>query len=168
MLKAYRIISYLLIIVAFFLGLGVLMLLLGAFSNPAILFSVFIAAGVVMYSFSSFQFLNKGIRAGQKMKPGRKDFIKVNAYVALFFGVMNIVQTITIMMEPTVLKQIITQVAAMPESGKMFSQDQLYGIMQTLIWFLLIYAVALVVHIQFSFRLLKIYASVFDPSRDVE
>ena len=166
MLKVYRLISYLLIFVAFFIGMGVLMLLVGAFANPAILFSVFIAAGVVLYSFSSFQFLNKGIRGGQKMKPGRKDFIKVNAYVALFFGVMNIVQTITIMMEPTVLKQIITQVAAMPESGKMFSENQLYSVMQTLMWFLLIYAIALVVHIQFTFRLLKTYAFVFEPTQD--
>jgi hypothetical protein len=168
MLKAYRIISYLLIVVAFFIGLGVMMLLGAAFSNPAILLSVFVAAAVVLYSFSSFQFLNKGIRRGEKMKPSRKDFIKVNAYVSLFFGVMNIVQTVTIIAEPVLLKEVISQVAAMPEAGINFSKDQLFNIMQSLVWFLLIYAVALVVHIQFSFRLLKIYAAVFDPSRDVE
>jgi hypothetical protein len=54
----------------------------------------------------------------------------------------------------------------MPESGKIFSEDQVYTIMQSLVWFLLIYAIALVVHIQFSFRLLKIYSAVFDPSQD--
>ena len=97
-----------------------------------------------------------------------KDFIKVNAYVSLFFGVMNIVQTVTIIAEPTLLREVINQVAQIPETGKSFSQEQLYTIMQSIVWFLLIYAVALVVHIQFSFRLLKIYASVFDPSRDVE
>jgi hypothetical protein len=168
MLKTYRIISYLLIVVAFFIGLGVMMLLGAAFSNPAILLSVFVAAAVVLYSFSSFQFLNKGIRGGQKLKPGRKDFIKVNAYVSLFFGVMNLVQTITIIAEPALLREVINQVAAMPASGMNFSKDQLFNIMQGLVWFLLIYAVALVVHIQFSFRLLKIYAAVFDHSRDVE
>ena len=168
MLKAYRIISYLLIVVAFFIGLGVMMLLGAAFSNPAILLSVFVAAAVVLYSFSSFQFLNKGIRRGEKMKPSRKDFIKVNAYVSLFFGVMNIVQTVTIIAEPVMLREVINQVAQIPETGMNFSKDQLFNIMQSLVWFLLIYAVALVVHIQFSFRLLKIYAAVFDASRDAE
>ena len=168
MLKAYRLLSYLLIVVALFIGLGVMMLLGAAFSNPAILLSVFVAAAVVLYSFSSFQFLNKGIRRGEKLKPSRKDFIKVNAYVSLFFGVMNIVQTVTIIVEPTLFREVINQVAQIPETGKSFSKDQLYTIIQSIVWFLLIYAVALVVHIQFSFRLLKIYASVFDPSRDVE
>ncbi len=168
MLKAYRLLSYLLIVVAFFIGLGVTMILPAAFSNPALLFSVFVAAGVVLYSFSSFKFLNKGIRKGEKMKPGRKDFIKVNAYVALFFGVMNLVQIITIIAEPTILNQVLNELTKMPQTTLAISKDQLYTIIQSVLWFLLIYAIALVVHIQFSFRLLKIYASVFEPSHDVE
>ena len=168
MLKAYRLLSYLLIFVAFFIAMGVTMILPAAFSNPALLLSVFVAAGVVLYSFSSFQFLNKGIRRGEKMKPGRKDFIKVNAYVALFFSVMNLVQTITIIAEPGLLTEVINQVTSMPQASMALSKDQLYTIIQGLLGFLLVYAIALVVHIQFSFRLLKIYASIFDPSRDAE
>ena len=166
MLTVYRIISYFLIIVAGFLGLGVVMILGAAFSNPAVLFSVFLVAGVVLYSFASFQFLSKGIRKGQTMKPGRKDFIKVNAYVALFFGVMNLIQTITLIISPVGLKDVVDQFTTMPSAGSGFSVEQFYTMMKAVLWFLLIYAIALIVHIQLTFRLLRQYASVFHYEED--
>jgi len=166
MLAVYRIISYLLIIVAGFLGLGVIMILGAAFSNPAVLLSVFLVGGVVLYSFASFQFLTKGIGKGQTMKPGRKDFIKVNAYVALFFGVMNLIQAITLIISPVGLKDAVDQFTKMPTVGSGFSPDQFYTMIQAILWFLLIYAIALILHIQLTFRLLKIYASVFHSGDD--
>lgn len=166
MLTVYRIISYLLIVVACFLSLGVIMILGAAFANPAVLLSVFLVGGVVLYSFTSFQFFSKGIRKGQPMKPGKKDFIKVNAYVALFFGVMNLIQAITLIMTPVSIKDVVDQLGKMPGAGAGFSADQFYTIMQAICWFLIIYALALITHIQLTFRLLRIYASVFQSEED--
>jgi len=165
MLTVYRAISYLLLMVACFLTLSILLSLGVALANPPLLLPVFLLCGVVLYSFSSFQFLNKGIRAGQKMKVGRKDFIKVNAFVSLFFGVMIIVQVVTFIANPELLKEMMNQLATIPEAGMTISKEQMYVVMQSVLWFLLIYAIALVVHIQFTFRLLKTHASVFDATR---
>ena len=161
MLTAYRILSYLLILVASFIGLGVVMLLTAAFANPALLLSVFIASGVVLYSFSSFQFLNKGIIRNQKMKPGKKDFIKVNAYVALFFGVMNLFQSVTLIAEPKVINQILDQLSTGFQQQMPMNAAQLHGLVKGVLYFLMIYATLLIVHIQLTFRLLKRYAGVF-------
>ena len=166
MLTVYRIISYLLIVVAGFIALGVITMLGAAFSNPAVLLSVFLAGGVVLYSFASFQFLTKGITKGQTMKPGRKDFIKVNAYVTLFFGVMNLIQAITLIIYPFGLKEVADQFTKMPTVGSGFSVEQFYTMMKAVLWFLMIYALALIVHVQLTFRLLRIHASVFHSGED--
>jgi hypothetical protein len=163
MLTVYRIISYLLIVVAGFIALAVITMLGVAFSNPAALLSVFLAGGVVLYSFASFQFLTKGITKGQTMKPGRKDFIKVNAYVTLFFGVMNLIQAITLIIYPVDLKEVANQFTQIPTGGSGFSLEQM---MKAILWFLLIYALALIVHVQLTFRLLRIYAAVFHSGED--
>lgn len=162
MLTAYRILSYLLILVASFIGLGTLMLLTGAFTNPALLLSVFVAAGVVLYSFSSFQFFNKGIRRGEKMKASHKDFIKVNAYVALFFGVMNLFQSVTLIAEPKVIQQLLDQVTTGFQQPIPLKKEELYMLIRGVLYFLLIYALVLIVHIQLTFRLIKQYAIVFE------
>ncbi|MBU6159247.1 MAG: hypothetical protein KGP35_09510, partial [Bacteroidetes bacterium] len=126
MLTVYRILSYLLILVASFIGLGMLMLLTGAFTNPALLLSVFVAAGVVLYSFSSFHFLNKGVLKNQKIKTGRKDFIKVNAYVALFFGVINLFQSVTLIAEPKVIEQLLDQLTNTMRQPMPLKKEELY------------------------------------------
>jgi len=166
MLGVYRIISYLLMFVAFFMSMGIFTILGPAFSNPALLLPVFIAGGVVLYSVSSFQFLQKGIRGGRKMKPSRKDFIKVNAYVSLAFALLNIFQTFTLIADPAVLKEVMRQLETMPKNEIPFSTDQLYTLIKVILWLLLGYAIALIVHVQITFRLLKIYAGVFDASQE--
>ena len=168
MLTTYRILSYLLLLVASFIGLGVLMLLMGAFSNPTILLSVFVAGGVVLYSFSSFQFLTKGINRNQKLKPGRKDFIKVNAYVALFFGVMNLFQSVTLIADPKILNEVLGQVEKGFPQEMPLKKEQLYDIIRGVLFFLMVYAIALVVHVQLTFRLLRKFATVFQPEDQVQ
>lgn len=70
--------------------------LLIALSNPALLLSLFVIVAVVIYSFSSFIFLVKGIDQQRVLKSGLQDLIKVNAYVAIIFVGMNIFQSVSI------------------------------------------------------------------------
>jgi len=105
----YRILSYILLIVAAFIGIGVLAGFFIALANPALLLNIFIAAAVVMYSISSFLFLINGIDGKKQLKTGMKDFIRVNGFVALFFCIMNLFQSITVIMNPAVLNEAVTQ-----------------------------------------------------------
>jgi hypothetical protein len=166
MITVYRIISYILLLIACFFVLGIVGGLLVAFSNPALLFTVFIATAVVLYSFSSYQFLRKGIDRQQLLKKTTKDFIKVNAYVALFFALMNIFQSLTIIMQPSVLKDAIGQISAIQKQDMGMTEERFFSLMKQLVWALLFYGVALVAHIMISFKLIKIHADLFSIGKE--
>lgn len=160
-LTIYRIFSYVLITIAILLGLASLFALLIALSNPVLLISVFIIITVVIYSFSSFLFLNNGIDGKRKLKPGMKDLIKVNAYVALVFVIMNIIQFFTVMSNSAVLNDAMNQVKTFQNNQSPLSNDLMIKMMKGIMWFLFLYAVVLGVHISMTFRLLKQYDHLF-------
>jgi membrane protease YdiL (CAAX protease family) len=156
----YRIFSYFLLIIAAFLGIGLLAVLFIALANPAMLLNVFVAAAVVMYSISSFLFLINGIDGKKQLKPGLKDFIRVNAFVALFFCVMNIFQSVTVIMNPSILGEAINQMPQLT-TGQQLPKDTILKVLRGSMWFLLFYSLILMAHIQICFRLLKQYSHLF-------
>lgn len=157
----YRILSYFLIIIAAILGFACLFALLIALNNPALLLSVFLIAAVVMYSFTSFIFLVKGIDSNRPLKSNMKDLIKVNAYVALVFMIMNIVQSVSIISNPVILNDAVSQVTAMQNGKSPLSAAFMLKMMKAVVWFMLFYSVILGMHISITFRLLKQYAHLF-------
>lgn len=159
-LTIYRILSYILLIIACILGIGVLVSFLVALSNPAMLLNVFVAAAVVMYSISSFLFMVQGIDGKRQLKPGMKDFIRANAFVATFFCVMSIFQSVTVIGNPSLLTEAINQFPKI-NGAKELSPVFLLRVLKGMMWFMLIYSIILLAHIQISFRLLKQYASLF-------
>lgn len=159
-LTLYRIFSYILLIIGCILGIGVLASFFMALANPALLLNVFVGAAVVMYSISSFLFLIQGIDGKKQLKPGMKDFIRVNAFVATFFCVMSIFQSVTVISNPALLNEAISQFPKM-NSAKELPPDFLLKILKGAMWFMLIYSIILLAHIQISFRLLKQYAHLF-------
>ncbi|MEN9512658.1 MAG: hypothetical protein RJB16_418 [Bacteroidota bacterium] len=83
-LKLYRILSFILIPLALLFAFIDIAFLMTAFANPSVLIFVFAIACLVMYVFSSFAFLKRGIEKEQHQPAKLKDWIKVNAYVSLF------------------------------------------------------------------------------------
>lgn len=161
-LLLYRIVSYVLLVVAVILGIAALFTLLIALANPALLISVFVVVAVVLYSVSSFLFLHNGIDGKQTLKVKLRDFIRVNGYVAIVFVTMNIFQSITVIIEPSVLNHAVNDFAAAQQSKTPVPKGLFLTFMKAAIWFLLIYAVALGYHILATFRYLKQYAALFD------
>lgn len=157
----YRIFSYILIIIAFFLGLGVVLALFLALANPALLLNVFVAAAVVMYSISSFLFLINGIDGKKNQKPGMKDFIRVNAFVAIVFAVMNIFQAANVIVNPAVLNEAIAKMPNLSTAKQTIPIGLILKVMKAILWFLLLYSMVLLVHIQISFRYLKQFEHLF-------
>src|SRR5829696_2555663 len=96
-LSIYKIVTYLLLPIGSLLGLFTLIALLFALGNMAMLLSLFITGATVIYIFSSFVFLRKGIERSVVSKKFLKDLIKVNAYVALFFAIMGFMQGIMVL-----------------------------------------------------------------------
>ncbi|HEX4957669.1 MAG TPA: hypothetical protein VFV46_05785 [Lacibacter sp.] len=160
LITIYRIFSYFLLIIAAFLGIGLVAVLFVALANPSMLLNVFVGAAVVMYSVSSFMFLINGIDGKKQLKPGLKDFIRVNAFVAVFFCVMNIFQSITVIMNPSVLGEAINQLPQLT-NGQQLPKETILKVLQGTMWFLLIYSIILFVHIQITFGLLKQHIHLF-------
>jgi hypothetical protein len=160
-LLIYRIFSYFLLIIAAILGIAALFALLIALSNPALLLSVFVIAAVVIYSIASFLFLLNGIDGKRQLQLKLRDWIKVNAYVAIVFVGMNIFQSIAVLQNPVILSDAVKQVSDMQQSNSPVSSALMLRIMKAVVWFLLFYAVVLGVHISFTFRYLKQYAHLF-------
>ena len=160
-LTIYRIFSYILVTIAIILGFASLIALLIALSNPVLLISVFIIIAVVIYSFASFLFLNNGIDGKRNLKPGMKDFIKVNAYVSIVFVVMNIFQFITVMSNNAVFNEALNQVKTFQNNQSPLSKELMLKMMKGIMWFLFFYAIILGIHISITFRLLKQYDHLF-------
>ncbi len=161
-LFVYRIVSYFLLVVAVILGIAALFGLLIALANPALLISVFVVVAVVLYSISSFLFLHNGIDGKQKLKSKLHDFIKVNAYVSIVFAVMNIVQSLVVIVDPSALTTAINDFTSAQQTKSPMPTGLFIKIMQVAMWFLLIYAILLGYHISATFRYLKQYAAIFD------
>jgi hypothetical protein len=159
----YRILSYVLLVVAAIFGIAALFALLIALSNPALLLSVFVIVAVVIYSIASFLFLINGINGNRQLQPKLRDWIKVNAYVALVFVMMNIFQSVAVLQNPSVLSEAVKQVSDMQQSKSPLSADFMLRIMKAVVWVLLFYAIILGIHISFTFRYLKQYAHLFGP-----
>lgn len=159
----YRILSYVLLVVAAIFGIAALFALLIALSNPALLLSVFVIVAVVIYSIASFLFLINGINGNRQLQPKLRDWIKVNAYVALVFVLMNIFQSVAVLQNPAVLYEAVKQVSDMQQSKSPLSADFMLRIMKAVVWVLLFYAIILGIHISFTFRYLKQYAHRFGP-----
>src|SRR3954470_1418467 len=96
LLIVYRLLTFILLPIAAILGFLDISLLLLALANPAALLPVFAIACIVIYVFTSFFFLIKGILGGMQCKPSLRDWIRVNAFVSIAFCSLGILEYITL------------------------------------------------------------------------
>ena len=158
----YKILSFILLPIGSLLGLICLMGLLIAIGNPSILLPLSLLICTVIYIISSFIFLQKGLIKGTKCKHPLKDWIKVNAYVSLFFASMSVVQFITLALHPALLQQFIDQSIAMQKNIPPDAAAMMPRILKTVMYFFLTFGIILMAHIALSLNFLKQSASLFE------
>ena len=160
----YTILSYILFPFAALFGLISIVTIFLAFVNPGVLLPVFMMSAVVIYTICSFIFLQKGIKHAKPCKAGLKDWIKVNAYVAIGFSSVVFVQSVGILSHPSQLKELLEQTMEMQKTTlpPQVSFVMLINIMKGTFLIMSIFSAILAIHIFISFRLLKIYNYVFD------
>ena len=159
----YKIASYVLMLVAGLFSMVVLFTLPIGLANPPFLLGIFSILGVVLYSFSSFQFLSKGINKGHIFRKGFKDFIKVNAYVSLFFFLQSFISSLNIIIDREMWNKIIAEMQQF-QSGMTANlspqeliriNEQMKLFMQFGVWIVLAYSILLLLHILATLHLLK-------------
>ncbi len=160
----YKILSFILLPIGALLGLICLIGLLVAIGNPSILLPLSLLICTVIYIISSFIFLQNGLIGGRKCSTSLKDWIKVNAYVSLFFASMSVVQFITLIFHPTLLQQFIDQSMAMQKSLPPDAAALMPKLLKGVMYFFLTFGVILMAHIALSLNFLKQYTSMFDEN----
>lgn len=157
----YRILSYILLVIAAFFSFGVVLAFFSALANPVLLLGVFVMACVVIYSYTSWRFLTRGIDKNLSCKSSLRDLIRVNAFVTIGFGALTLFEAIVILSQPHLITDITNQMAAMQPGGE--AANITPKTVELLFRFMLTYGVILMIHCFITFRLLKQYRNVFDP-----
>lgn len=158
----YRILTYPLLLVAGFLAFGVIVVLPTALANPVLLLSVFLVACIVIYTYTSWRFLIKGIDQQMPLKHSLRDLIKVNSYCSIVFAALCLIQAGTLTSNPELIRQAAKQAMSAPGAADATSEEAVAKAFKGLLIFLAIYSVLLLVHVIMTLRLLKPYRYLFE------
>ncbi|MDI9364062.1 MAG: hypothetical protein QM541_03855 [Flavobacterium sp.] len=163
-IKIYRILTFILLPIEVLMGLLALLMLVMSLGNIGVLLPVFMISCTVIYTFSSFRFLNSGIEQHKPLKASLKHWIKVNGYVCIGFCLLMITQIITLLLHPEVLQEMYQQMMVMQSKmqGQKLPIQVFKNAMIVMFCGMLTYAVLLLVHTFMSFRFVKQYQHLFD------
>jgi hypothetical protein len=154
-LTVYKILSYILLPIGVLLGIATLFSLLMALGNFALLFSVFIAAATVIYIFSSFVFLQKAVIKQLNCKYGLKDLVKVNAYVALVFAVLGVVESVSILSSKEMRDLVVDAMLTNYPPQLKIDKAQVLQSIKAGMYIVLFIGIVLQVHISLTFRYIR-------------
>lgn len=164
--KTYRILTYILLPFGGLFALNAINSLMVAFSNPLLLFTTFLLAGVPIYIFTSSKFLFSGIQKARPCGSKLKEWIKANAIVSILFAALMFLASlgaIMVIQNPSIIGQAMQQMnAQQKEVMTQMTPKQMEQFLKIVIAIMLPFSIILVIHIILSFRLLKIYHYVFD------
>jgi hypothetical protein len=166
MILLYRILTYVLLPFACFFSLIAVVTFFVALANPALFIRVFMVAAFCIYFFCTFRFLHTGILEQQPLKTKLRDWIKVNAYVALPFGILEFMQSSTIIGKPELLADAVAQLVEMQQRMGLPAQSTagFDKLLIAFVYIVLVFALVLLVHIMLTFSLVKKYQHFFAGS----
>ncbi len=165
-LTIYRIFSFLLLPIAILFGIGTLALIPAAFSNPAMLFPLFLIACISIYSFTALYFLIKGIDGKKFVGKTSKDLLKINALASAFFSVMIVSECIIFLLHPQLLQQYAIQSQQNAPAQLKFNGASIENYMRICTYFFLVYGVVLFIHVLISFQYIKLYSHLFQKQNN--
>lgn len=157
----YKVISYIFLPIAALFGLMTIVMLLIVLANPVTLLPVFMFACVVIYIFSSFIFLQKGMIGGRMCKASLREWIKVNAYVSIGFAVLSLTQSISGLFNSATIQAFMQDASTMQKKIPTLSTNFFINIFKGVLYFMLVFSTLLIVHILHTFKLLKVFSSMF-------
>jgi hypothetical protein len=140
-------------------------MLMMALGNVAALLPLFLVASTVIYIVTSFMFLQRGVLGGQPLKHSLRDWVKVNAYVALFFAISSLSQSVAFLSNPQLMEQVLEQAksmaATMQQANPAVKMPDMASVMKGVLLLMTVISAILFAHIIMGLRLLRQYASLF-------
>ncbi|WEK35767.1 MAG: hypothetical protein P0Y53_25050 [Candidatus Pseudobacter hemicellulosilyticus] len=161
MITFYRILNFLLLVVAGLLLMAIFLMLPAVLSNPQLPLRVFAMICLVIYSYSSWIFLQRAVDRRLPCKPFLRDLIRVNAIVSIVVAVLILAQGIIALNNPTMLTQEVDDLMGNVPQGADISREQAMGYLKTGLKISMAYGAVVLVHTLLTFRLLKLYRHMF-------
>lgn len=161
MILFYRILTYLLIPFVAVLSISTLMVLPVALANPALLLPVFVLVAMVIYFVTSFRFLHTGILENRPLPVRLRDWIRVNAFVALFLPLQFGALLVLLVSKSPQIGELLAAAKEMQANAKMPPGVSIERSMLAVLWSVAIAGLLLGVHILLSLWLVRRYASYF-------
>jgi hypothetical protein len=141
----YRILSLIINAVALMLALSLLASIPMLISSAQTMLSAFMMLAVILYSWFSFRFRREVLQQQKTVKHSLRDWVRVNGIVTLVFSIISIIGIIPLLINPQPF------VDAVRNFGVVMPLKTAVGFF----YFMLVYAIILLVHILWTFALIK-------------
>lgn len=158
----YQVITVLLMPVAFLIGFTAVTLLPQIFGNFAALLPFFVFSAVVIYFFLSNRFLKRIVLLNGTLKPGLKDWIKVNGYVTLFMAAMLLFVSVSSLTQHDFFQSFADQMYDnVTQIDANIKRAEVESSLKTLFKIFLVVSLLIVTHFIMTIKLLRRYAGHF-------
>jgi hypothetical protein len=147
----YKILTVIINTVAMLLSISLVLSIPMMLSSPLTMLSGFMMVSIILYAWFSNQFIKKVLQQQQVVKKNLKDLVKVNGIVALIFSLVVIVDVIILMGKPQ----------AYVDAIKRYGVDMPLQTITTFLYIMLAYGIVLLVHVIWTFILLRKHSSFF-------
>ena len=164
LIPVYRVIGYVLIVMAGVLSIFDLLLLLVAIANPGILVAVVIFTGVITYTSACFYFDRRAIQKGKACKTSLRYIITVTGVIAFIFVVVTLWECINYLVHPELVNDMSREMLKSQPSyaSAGITKDYLIHLFIGMLYVFMVYCVLLLVHLMITPRLLKQYGYLFE------
>jgi len=153
MLIIYRILGFFINLIGFFIAISLVVIVPIFIATPLLWLPMFLIIAVVLYTWFSHKFRQKVLIRHEVVPHSLRDWVRVNGFVSIVFVMLNIPSLINLIYNPASYSE------ATEEFAKQFGQAAGQGFtiekISILITVMLLYFVALFVHILWTFALIK-------------
>jgi H+/gluconate symporter-like permease len=122
---------------------------------PVLWLPMFLIVAVVLYTFFSRRFSRRVLIRKEFVNSGLRDWIRANGFVAIFFSILNIPAIISLIRNPASYFEATKEFSK--QFGRGTEQNFTTANLNILMSVMLLYLVALFIHVFWTFALLRKY-----------
>lgn len=159
MTLVYRVLGFIINVFALFIALALVIIIPASVSLPPLWLPVFMFVSIVLYTWFSRKFQRVVLIEHQVVAKSLRDWVRVNGFVAIASSILNIPPMIAFLRNPTgyiaYMKEVVKNLG--PQYQQSFKPESLTSVAIVIF----IYQLVLLVHVLWTFVLLKKYKEYF-------
>lgn len=149
----YKILSFFINIIGLLIAVSLLLIIPTFIAVPVLWLPMFLIIAVVLYTWFSNRFYKKVLVRKEIVSHSLRDWLRANGYVTIVFSFLNILSIISVLNNLTAYLEKTKEFAE--QFGQQVRQNLNINSIQTIIAIMLVYLIALFVHVFWTFSLLK-------------